>query len=60
MGCDFVANCLTRDPVKRWDTLRLLEHPFIKKHEGVNEEQLALWLEKILGTPKSSTPERKK
>jgi len=46
--CDFVACCLTRDSAKRWDTIRLLEHPFIRKHEGVKDEELASWLEKIL------------
>jgi len=56
--CDFVAQCLTRDQVKRWSTNQLLEHPFVKIHEAVSEEELAKWLEGVIS--KTITPEKKK
>ena len=32
--CDFVDMCLQKDPEQRWNTKKLLEHPFLKDAEN--------------------------
>jgi serine/threonine protein kinase len=38
--CDFVANCVNKDPDQRWTVQQLLKHPFIARAERLRREQV--------------------
>ena len=35
---DFVAKCLDKNPITRWDAERLCEHPFLKVNDDAELE----------------------
>lgn len=44
---DFLGQCLTKDKLIRPNSMMLSKHPFVKKYDNYNPNELAEWLKKI-------------
>ena len=44
---DFIQSCLIKDTFKRPNCAALCQHPFIKKYDNFNNNELIDWLKKV-------------